>query len=345
MLGMKDIAREAGVSRPTVSLVLNGKSDKGNVRISEETKKRVLEAAEKLGYCRNEIARSMITGKSGFIGFMSNDIHIEYIAKNLSGVTGECQKHGYFVKIFPTHTRENDFEQCLKSMIGQRPAGIICRSPDAGQQKMLRRECAKFNIPVALTGSIHRGDWGIRVLTDDAAGAGKAAEHLLANGRRNLLCICGLKGQRFSDERCGGFTDRAEKTVGKIKKIKVQPDDGNFEKLEKELMSIFQSAKYPDGIFCVTDEMAMITLRAASRAGLKVPEDISVIGFADMRLAAFANPPLTTVAEPFEEIGTIAARELLKEINAASVKSFKSPKIIELNVKMKIRESVAMAKK
>lgn len=345
MLGMKDIAREAGVSRPTVSLVLNGKAGKGNVRISEETKKRVFAAAEKLGYCRNEIARSMITGKTCFIGFMSNNTDIEYTAKNLSGAISECQKYDYFVKIFPTHTDENNFEQCLKNMIGQRPAGIICRSPDIEQQKLLRRECGKYNIPVALIGSIYRGDWGIRVLTDDAAGAAEAAKLLIRNDRRKLLCVCSREGKRFSDERYKGFAEGAKNAGLRIKKFSIPYSDDNFKNFEKELLELLKSERRPDGIFCVTDELAMIVLRVTAKAKLKVPEDLSVIGFADMRMAAFATPPLTTVAEPFEEIGTTAARELLKEIKSASIKSFKSPKIIELSVKMKIRESVAMAKK
>lgn len=342
MIRMKDIAQKANVSRPTVSLVLNGKS--GNVRISEETKKRIFDAAEKLGYCKNEIARSMITGKTYFIGFLSDQIDIEYIAKNLNGVIEESQRHGYLVKIFPMPAVNDAFEQCVKNMIGQRPAGIICRSLEYEKQKIIKRECEKFNIPVALIGSVKRENWGIRVLTDDAAGAGEAAKYLIRIGHSKILCVTNPKGMRFSDERYKGFVEEAKKSGIKVQKINVPEKDSDYKKLEKELIQIFKSPKRPTAIFCVTDELAMIALRAAGKSGLKVPDDLSVIGFADMRLAALANPPLTTVAEPFGEVGIIAARELIKEINAPSKNSFISPKNIELRVNMILRESTAPLK-
>jgi len=341
MITMKDIAYEAGVSRPTVSVILNGRENV--IGISLETKERVLKAAEKLGYRRNEIARSMITGRSNFIGYLTSGLMREYVTMPLQGIVERAEKEKYFVKVF--FRKETDsFSDVIKKIMEQRPAGLICRSIREEDYKLLDKECRALNIPYVLIGSGFRRDSGIRIETDDVAGAETIVEHLIGLGHKQIAFFCGNRGSGYVELRFRGFMNVMKKYGLPISEDHMIFNDVNSE-METAAVRLFSSGKtLPTAIFCGGDHFAMITLRAARRCGLKVPEDISVAGYANMEMCRFADPPLTTVAEPFEEVGELACELLIQEVKRKKMISFQKEIYLDVPVKLIIRESTAKAK-
>lgn len=337
MVTMKDIAKAAKVSRPTVSLVLNGHSTQ--IRISNETKKLVEETAERLGYRRNEIARSMVTGKTNCIGYVDSDIVSEYSSRMLSGIIQECNAENYFVKIFPYYEKAY-FEDAVKRIIEQRPAGLICRSLSEEMLECLRKEALTLGIPIAVTGSSFPHAWGIRIVTDDEEGAALATKHLIGQGHERIAHVS-LSGKRgFAELRKVGFL----KTMSNSH-LQVSPDYmvllKNINESEKLIGKLFDLPEAPTAIFCATDDIAAIAIRAAMKKGLKVPGDVSIAGFADMRISTLTAPPLTTVSEPFDEIGKIAAAELIREIERPNKRYFSKNMEKKIDLKLIIRNSTS----
>jgi len=337
---MKDIAREAKVSRPTVSMILNGRDSE--VRISEETRKRVLETARVLDYRRNEIARSMVTGKTNFIGFMDAEITTEYTAKTLSGAVDEAEKHKYFMKIFPYHHKEL-FKGIVDSALEQRPAGIICRSLDEELLEYLHSECVRFDIPLVVIGSGFFHDWGIRVATDDLAGAELAVRHLIDLGHRRIAHVSLERGRGFVEARREGYI-RAMSNAGLKTPDEYFMHEEKLDCIETRIGGLFSGKNSPSAIFCSSDSVAMVILRSLRKTGLSVPGDVSVVGYADLEMARLADPPLSTVTEPFKEVGRTAIKALISEIESKEKVSFCREIRIMLDVKLAARESSAPLK-
>ncbi|OGV55975.1 MAG: hypothetical protein A2017_07870 [Lentisphaerae bacterium GWF2_44_16] len=335
MVTMKDIAKAAKVSRPTVSIVLNGRSTQ--IRISDETKKIVEETAERLGYRRNDIARSMVTGKTNCIGFVDSDIVSEYSSRILSGIIKECNEKNYFVKIFPYY-EEVYFKDVVKRIIEQRPAGLICRSLSEEMLECLRKEAFNLGIPIAVTGSSFPHDWGIRIVTDDEDGASQATKHLIDLGHKHIAHVNFSWKRGFAELRKSGFL----KTMASYS-LKVTPNHivllKNINKAEELIGKLFDLPEIPTAIFCATDEIAAIAIRAARKKRLNVPDDISITGFADMKISRLTDPSLTTVSEPFDKIGKIAADELIKEIERPSKRYFSKAMEKKIDLKLIIRNS------
>lgn len=337
---MMDIARKAKVSRPTVSLILNGRETQ--VRISESTRQRVLDVSKSLGYRRNEIARSMVTGKSNFIGF-TGDISHEYCSMMLKGIVEKAEFRKYYVKIF-SDPDPDKFETNVNTIIEQRPAGIIFRSLSKKNYEFISRECRLYEIPFAIAGSSFPGNCGIRVSTADDKGAAMAVKHLIKLGHKRIAHISGDRISGYVELRRAGF-------LAQMKKMQLDVPENYFihsdkiEVIEKSAVDLLSTKNRPTAIFCASDHFAMVVIRAARRVGLSVPEDISVIGFANMNLSKLADPPLTTIAEPFIELGQTVADELINEIEKDDKISLSKQIEKELDVKLIIRDSTGPVKK
>lgn len=337
MVTMKDIALEAGVSRPTVSLILSGRGT--GLRISDATRDRVKEAAERLGYRPNELARAMITGKSNFIACVAGDLSWEYDSRVLAGVVDEAERHNFFVKVV-TAPDGGDIAELTRRIVGQRPAGLVCRDMPEAAFPAVMAECRNQGIPLALAGNSFPHDCGIRVGTDDVRGAEEATGHLLGLGHRDIAFASGVLGSAYASLRHRGF-------MAAMLRQGLEAPEGRFvlrDKLSDAMIALaehFTLPTPPTAIFCASDNYAMLAVRAARRVGMRVPEDLSVVGYADMRMAWFCDPPLTTVAEPFEELGRAATALLFEEIVSQEKLSFSRELHQELPVKLVIRESTA----
>lgn len=309
---MKDVARKAGVSQPTVSAALGGKPS--GVRVGEEARRRIHEAAEALGYRGNAMARSMKTGKSMVLGFVGPFSNEGYVLEMLAGVCLAAQRRGYLVKLFPLRHGEDDglvFRQCVEQCL----EGVVFRNSDELALEALCQELAPNHIPlVQLDNVIHR-DWRAVVGTDDLDGMRQAVRHLAALGHRRIGHLTAVSTSSFvATRQCGfelGLRELGlEATVGATLRL-----PGHFE-LREDLffppLDAYFERFAPTALACATDPLAIKLLNWARTRGVDVPGRLSVTGYGGVDYSQISSPPLTTVAQPFEAMGARAAEKLLE---------------------------------
>jgi DNA-binding LacI/PurR family transcriptional regulator len=336
---MRDIAVRAGVSRSTVSFVLNQKH--GALGISEATRRRVLRAASDLGYRRNELARSMVTGKNPVFAFLVSAPEVEVAARLLSGALEEAERHRHFVKVIrvPPTFDHTVIEQCVEL----RPTGVMSVYVTGRSLELVHEEMARYRIPVAVLDSSFPQPHGSRIISDDLNGCRQAIVHLTTLGHRRIAFIGGRPDTGAGAERTGGYqTVMAENGLQMPEGYLVH---GNWDPpvIERVTQGLFErKAERPTAAFCADDKTAMVVCRTLRRLGLRVPDDVSVMGFADLTMAPFCDPPLTTVAQPFHEMGKAAVVRLLaaaEEMESGG--KFASPYEELLPTRLVVRDSTA----
>lgn len=312
MITISDVAARASVSRTTVSYVLNRRES--GVRISDETRQRVLEAASELGYRRNALAHAVTTGRNPVLGFLACAPEGELTARLLAGALDEAEAQNYFVKVLRLRNNtvnESVIERCAESRL----AGVMVLYLDPAQLKYLQSEMKNYQIPVAVVDDSFPQSSGIRVISDDVQGCALAVEHLTQLGHRRIAFLSGT-----ADSGCALLREEGFRRAMHSQGLSIPPDylvrgEWNVEKSEAATLQLLRSPHgRPTAIICAGDEWAMIAMRTLGRSGLKVPNEVSVVGFGDIGTAGFWEPPLTTVAQPFAEMGRLAVRRLLERI-------------------------------
>ncbi len=312
MITMTALAEKAGVSRATVSHILHQRDT--NLRISEATKKRVLEIAAQEGYRRNELFRSAVSGKSHMIGFLAPSARPEPAARMLDGALETAENLGYTVKILRLTERKLSramMDRCIELRLAA--VAALYLAPD--DLETLHRELTVYQIPLAVLDTHTPLEWGVRIEADDAQAMHLAVEHLAQLGHRRIGFLSGVRGEVMSLQREAAFA-AAMKTFG-LKPGPVAHGFLNGERSLEAARDLLQSQARPTAMIGLTDAAAMTILRAVRLSGLDVPRDVSVVGYGGMSLTEFSDPPLTTVVQPFEDIGRAGVRRLLERVHAA----------------------------
>jgi LacI family transcriptional regulator, galactose operon repressor len=334
---INDVARVAGVSKVTVSYVLNGHSTR--VRISDATRERVLEASKELGYTPNAVARMMVTKKCSMLGVVFQ--HAQYFsvwsAFTNEVMLGICQgavSLGYDLML---HTGSiNDSRSEADSLNDGRVDGVLILrdKDDETLTELLRR-----SLPTVLffTKSDDPKTWYVDV--DNRAGGRIATEHLAELGHRRIGMICGTYSSTASNERLEGY-----RQVMSEKGIPVEEDlilsAPVIENAEADIDRYLLSPSRPSGVVCWTDDSAIYVLRAAAKLGIKVPEELSVVGFDSLPRCEHTVPPLTSVRQPVQEIARNATEILIARCNHEKPEKTQ----ILLPVELDVRESTAPPK-
>ena len=302
-VGIKDIALEAGVSTATVSNALRNSG-----RVSEATRRRVLAAAEKSGYTPNRLAANLRTSRSGNIVVIIPDVADTLNGQIIDGIERVARSHGYSVLLGNTRgspRREREFAEMTRS---RQADGIILMS----HRMPFDASGGIDELPPLVNGCEDTGIAGIpRVAVDDVKAAEDATQHLLDLGHRHIAVVTGDMESASSRARLGGFR-RAMHGAG----LEVGPDQvvfGNYlpEDGERAARQLMAQRSRPTAVFCFSDEMAMGCMHALRELGFDVPRDVSVMGFDGIPFSRYMVPPLTTIAQPTEEIGAACARILL----------------------------------
>jgi len=318
MITITDVAAKAGVSRATVSYVLNGRDS--SVRISDLTRQRVMETATELGYRRNELARAMITGKNRMLGFWVMQSNREPVVRVLSGAMKEADENGYFIKMLGLDNGSLD-DSTLARCVEWRLSGIIAIHAPTATMQQLYPKIVDTGIPFVTVDSQESNAGCLNISADNAGGMEAAVQHLLDLGHSRIAF---LGGQHEADDTISGARERSYRgtmrRAGFEDKVQVEHGDWVAEFTDWQQDATANAARRlldcparPTAIVCASDHMAMIVVRLASERGLAVPRDLSVTGFDDVTVATLYNPPLTTVAQPFESVGRAAVRYLLRD--------------------------------
>ncbi|HEY3329803.1 MAG TPA: LacI family DNA-binding transcriptional regulator [Capsulimonadaceae bacterium] len=337
MVTMSDVAREAGVSPATASVVLNNRQ--GKVRISESTTRRVLNAATVLGYRRNELARAIGSGKNYVLGYLKIDVAAQEL-EILEGVLKAATEAGYLLKVIPRE-EPADPAAIARLCVEQRLAGLVARTfYKPHDTELFCQELDRYEIPCVFVDD-DADQPGRRIITsDDELGYRLTIEHLAGLGHTRIAFIAGDSVHRQSIQRKQIY----RRMMGECR-IPLRNDwivDSNWviESTENLIHQLFADrADRPTALVCAGDEPAAVAMRTLWRMGYHVPRDVSVIGYSDFSYAKLLNPPLTTISQPFHEIGRAATNDLLHMIDASGIES--EPACHVLPTKLVIRESTA----
>jgi DNA-binding LacI/PurR family transcriptional regulator len=264
-----------------------------------------------MGYRRNDLARAMVTGKNFVLGFLTREPSSEGSARMMVGAQEEANLNGYLIKLLPVPTLD-DYRVSIQRVTEQRLAGMLVQNLGTEILDYLHAEAERANIPVALMDDSPPQKWGFRVTSDDERGLHLALEHLRELGHRRIGFVAAQANSALSNARTAIFrawmTQHGEPSP---ENFVIYTDWQKAEVIEPRVQEFLARPGRPTALLCAGDMIAMSTFRAARAAGYQLPQDVSVIGCADFLMASFADPPLTTIAQPFEEIGRSAVRRLL----------------------------------
>jgi LacI family transcriptional regulator, repressor for deo operon, udp, cdd, tsx, nupC, and nupG len=283
--------------------------------VSPETRRRVLDAVNLLGYAPNSAAKHLRTLRSGQLLVMVPDISNPFFSLILRGIEVAARTEGYAVLLGDTQHDEEREERYALMVRRKEADGLVFlghRLPKTAAE--LIRSCAPGYAPIvnACEFSPQLGIPSVHI--DNAAAATEAMNHLYALGHRCIGVVTGPLVSPLSRDRLLGVT-RAAETGGAQHDLLVMHGDFTIESGSLAGDLLLGRARRPTAIFCFNDEMAIGALGAARLHSLSVPGELSIVGFDDVRYAAHTNPPLTTIAQPMEQIGVYAVRLLLDLLN------------------------------
>lgn len=305
MVTIKDVAREAKVAISTVSNVINNVNN-----VSSETKARVLDVIERLGYVPNYNARTLKTNKKNTIGLFLSSIQGDYYRQLTQAVHLQCKEAGYVLSVHVSN--ENTSEEVYGMIVSSGVEGALIMNESLKNEHIKR--IAKTNLPMVFLDREQEGEYIASVTADNYSGALQMMEYLVRQGHRRIGYIHGIECTD-NKERYQAYLDILQKYDLPFEQDVIL--HGFFEDAIafSEMRQLFyRGVKLPDAFFCANDEMAWGCIRALSTVGISVPDDISVVGFDNIQMAQYYNPALTTVENPVTEMGTKSALELIRMI-------------------------------
>ena len=340
---MRDVAETSGFSPATVSIVLNNAPLARY--IAPATKKRIEETAKKLGYRPNAMARFLRSKRSHSVGVMFFDITDPYCTPVLRGIENALYQCSYVPIFADAHNQRNRFERYLEMLLDRHVEGLIVVANWLFVDIHLLADLGKRNIPSATIGWQLPGNTVSSIMVDNESGGRLALEHLYKLGHRKIAFIRGPKTLIDSAPRWRGIQKFAQSAGLEIDQALVAqlPDsfdpNSGFENGQRFTDELLHKKKRFTALLAFDDLTALGAIRALAKAGVKVPEQCSVIGFDDVPLSSLAAPSLTTVRQPLEAMGSLAVNVVMEGVNASLEKRDGNIVHHQANPELVIRES------
>jgi LacI family transcriptional regulator len=305
-LTIRQIAKLSGVSRSTVSRVIN---DHPNV--SPETREQVLQVVAETGFRPDPIARSLSSRRADIIGLVipltiQSLFEDPFFPRLMQGISQGCNRYDYTLSLFLLHTPEEEAKLYPRISRRQFLDGVIVTATRSGDP--LIPQLLANRVPFVLHGR-HEDPRVSFVEVDNVSGAYTAVTHLVRLGRRRIALITGPAGSLAAEDRKRGYLNAlVERRLRVDEGLIIHADfteNGSYGAMQRLLRH------EPDAVFVASDSMALGVLRALRKAGKHVPEEVAVVGFDDLPQAATADPPLTTVRQPIQRAGVLAVEMLI----------------------------------
>ena len=304
-----DVASRAGVSKSTVSNVI-----RGVVGVSEQTRRKVDSAIKQLGYRPNILARQLIQRRTNILGVVVGDLANPFYAEMAKSVERHAAARGYTAMFCNTEGDSQSELAGIEMLLAQRVAGVVFLAFSGDSRTM--RETLQHHVPAVFL-SCHE-DWGDVVAVDDELGGRLATRHLIAAGHRRIAFLSIPELADSSDRaRYVGCIDEARKAGGaSVRRISWSPplDRADIDGVVGDLREAFQGGERITGVFASNDLAAVDLLEFADRVGLRVPADLSIVGFDDVPMAGLARIALTTVAQPRDELARRGIETIIERI-------------------------------
>ncbi|GLH64612.1 catabolite control protein A [Parageobacillus sp. G301] len=309
-----DVAREANVSMATVSRVVNG-----NPNVKPSTRKKVLEAIERLGYRPNAVARGLASKKTTTVGVIIPDISSIFFAELARGIEDIATMYKYNIILSNSDQNKEKELHLLNTMLAKQVDGILFMGGNITEEHV--NEFQKSPVPIVLAATIEPNNTIPSVNIDYEQASFEAVTYLVEKGNKRVAYVTGPTDDPINQKKLAGYR-RALETHGIAydEELIIEGDnsyDSGIEAYEK----IAELAEKPTAVFAGTDEMALGIIHSAQDHGVRIPDQLEVVGFDNTRLATMVRPRLTTVVQPMYDIGAVAMRLLTKYMNKENVEN------------------------
>ena len=304
---IKDVAKRAGVGIATVSRTLHGSS-----QVSPETAARVLKVVEELGYQPNTTAQSLVSGRSLMLGLVVSDITNPFFPELVKGFEDVALQNGYDVLVASTNYEPARTALCVRRMIERKIDGVAIMTSEVDPS--LTDTLARRKVPLVFldVGRVGKGVSNVKV--DYGEGIAQAVEHLSGLGHTRIAFISGPQLLASARERRDMFIARLQDPSGPRREVLIEEGNHRVDGGLEAMRRLLQRETRPTAVIASNDLTAIGAMRAIRQQGLRVPEDISVVGFDDIQMAEFTEPPLTTVRLLRTEVARLACDALLQSI-------------------------------
>lgn len=331
LVTIKDLARELKISPSTVSRALKDHPD-----ISVETKLAVNELAKKWNYQPNAVALSLKQSRSNTIGVIIPEIVHFFFSSVISGIEDVAYDAGFNVIICQSNEKYDREVANTRTLLANRVDGILVsiskETTDFGHFYNVRDR----EVPIVFYDRVVPDFYADQVIIDDLDAAYRATKHLIENGRKKIAHFAGPQNLLIGQQRKNGY-------LNALKEARIEIDENliieadNFEKARLAVIKVLDGKKTIDGLFAVNDLTAIGAMQTLQKRGIKIPDEIAIVGFSDGRLSGITNPTLTSVDQHGYEMGTVATEMLLKRITSAKKDYPFETKV--LNANLIVRES------
>jgi DNA-binding LacI/PurR family transcriptional regulator len=299
-----DVAERAGLSKSVVSRVMRGERS-----VSEASRQAVMAAAEQLGYRANAVARSLVQRRTYNVGVVVSDLHNIFFAEVFDGVYAAAAELGYRAFITTGNRDPHAEKRALENLLELRVDGVVLAGPRLYAEAVA---AVARTVPIAVVGSDLRLPRVDVVVDDDFRGAAMAVEHLAGLGHRDIALIDGGKGAGASERRDGFRAAMAR--AGLSAHLRIEPGDFTESGGHEAAQRLLAGRRRPTAIFASNDQSAVGALNAINEAGLRVPDDVSLMGYDNTALAALRHISLTTIHQPRNQIGEMALKAVVRRI-------------------------------
>ena len=333
-VSIHDIANYLGIASSTVSRALND-----NPRISEKTKQKVKRVAGELGFEKNHLATGLITNQSFTVAVVVPAVNRNFFALAITGIEKVTSESGYTVLICQSHDLYEREVELIDTLIANRVDGIIVSLAINTEQFDHFRKAKDAGIPLVFFDRVcHEIENTFKIVVKDFEGAYLGTRHLAEQGFKRIAHIAGYQSQKIFRDRLAGYkqalTDFNLPFDEKLIRYSLlTTEDGT--KIAEELL---QLRPRPDALFCANNLTAISAMAYALNHRIKVPEEMGVVGFSEETVSSLLKPSVTSIRQPCEEMGELAAQKILEEINVDSTDHLDF-KEIELDTELIVRES------
>ena len=307
---IKDVAKKAGVPVATVSRTLNGKD-----RVKDETREKILSVVKEMSFVTNSSARTLRGSKTNIIGVIVPDISASFYSEIVKGIENKSNEYDYKIIVCDAQNNVEKEKTYIRFLYDRSIDGMIFVVPRIFEEEIMKVKENDF--PVVVFGQ-NMEIYNIPSITvDNRQGAYNAVKHLYSHGYSKISYIGGIEGEKDYDhkERLAGYMKALEDCKLEVKEQYIENGQYCEEGGSSAFVRLLRLDNPPDAIFCANDEMALGVLKTARRNKVRIPEDVGLIGFDNIRICQYTNPSLSTVSQSTYNVGVLLCEKLLHSID------------------------------
>lgn len=306
-----DIAKKLNVSRVTVSKALRDHPD-----ISPSMKKKVLSTADKMGYVPNLIAMQLNSGKTSTIGIVVPDLENSFFSYVVDSMIDYATENDYRVIMTVSREKENVEIQNIENLIGMRVDGLLVCNSQETKDTSVFKQIKKMKIPLVFFDRVVSHHGFSSVVFDDRKGASTALDTIIGSGYKNIAHFAGYKSINIGKERLNAYSSSLTEHGIKVRDEWIIEGGYELHDGKNAFRKLLSLDSFPEVIFAVNDRVALGAYMAAREAGLRIPEDIGIMGYGFSETTDIFSPPMAVINQDPRRMGQMAAELLIKEINS-----------------------------